>query len=224
MDLEPDLPPVPCFVGELNQVFLNMIVNATHAIQDAIDSATDGDTVFVYDDSSPYYENIVVNKSIILLGEHRDTTVIDGDGGLMVIYLAEMAFVESVLVSGFTIQNGRAGIVYDTGINNLGSHFFSMKCEHHTSAGFYNNILTNNNVGISVGWWSLYIDLFNNIISNNEYGISSDNSMYCWIYDNTIMDNDNGIYFSSGNTNDLFNNNITNNKNGIILNDYSMNN
>jgi hypothetical protein len=32
-------------------------------IQDAIDDAVDGDTVFVYDDSSPYYEHIRINKS-----------------------------------------------------------------------------------------------------------------------------------------------------------------
>lgn len=31
-DLAPDLPPVPCVPGELNQVFLNVIVNAAHAI------------------------------------------------------------------------------------------------------------------------------------------------------------------------------------------------
>jgi hypothetical protein len=44
-------------------------------IQDAVDDATDGDTVFVYDDSSPYYEwNILINKSITLVGENRDTT------------------------------------------------------------------------------------------------------------------------------------------------------
>ena len=30
-----DLPLVHCFVGELNQVFLNLIVNAAHAIEDA---------------------------------------------------------------------------------------------------------------------------------------------------------------------------------------------
>ncbi len=33
--LDPSLPPVPCLVGEFNQVVLNMIVNATHAIADA---------------------------------------------------------------------------------------------------------------------------------------------------------------------------------------------
>jgi len=38
-------------------------------IQDAIDNASDEDTVFVYDDSSPYYENLEIDKSIKLLGE-----------------------------------------------------------------------------------------------------------------------------------------------------------
>ena len=34
-DYAPDLPPVPCFPGELNQVILNLVVNAAHAIQEA---------------------------------------------------------------------------------------------------------------------------------------------------------------------------------------------
>ena len=33
-DLAPDLPLVPCLLGQFNQVILNMIVNATHAIAD----------------------------------------------------------------------------------------------------------------------------------------------------------------------------------------------
>ena len=33
-DLAPDLPLVPCHVGEVNQVLLNLITNATHAIAD----------------------------------------------------------------------------------------------------------------------------------------------------------------------------------------------
>jgi len=47
-------------------------------IRDAIDNASDGDTVFVFDDSSPYYENVVVDKSIQLIGENKTSTVIDG--------------------------------------------------------------------------------------------------------------------------------------------------
>ncbi|SHG18254.1 PAS domain S-box-containing protein [Desulfacinum infernum DSM 9756] len=36
-DFDPTLPPVPCIPAELNQVFLNIIVNAAHAIKDALD-------------------------------------------------------------------------------------------------------------------------------------------------------------------------------------------
>lgn len=35
-EFAPDLPMVPCFIGDLNQVILNMIVNAAHAITDVI--------------------------------------------------------------------------------------------------------------------------------------------------------------------------------------------
>ena len=35
-NLDPSLPPVPCLVGEFNQVVLNMIINATHAVADAV--------------------------------------------------------------------------------------------------------------------------------------------------------------------------------------------
>ena len=39
------------------------------SIQDAIDNTSDGDTVYVYDESSPYYELLIINKSIKL--HHR---------------------------------------------------------------------------------------------------------------------------------------------------------
>ena len=35
VDLDPDLPLVPCFPGDFNQVILNIVVNAAHAIRDA---------------------------------------------------------------------------------------------------------------------------------------------------------------------------------------------
>jgi PAS domain S-box-containing protein len=34
-DFDPLLPPVPCFPGEFNQVILNLLVNAAHAIEEA---------------------------------------------------------------------------------------------------------------------------------------------------------------------------------------------
>lgn len=39
-DLDPELPPVPCLAGEFNQVILNLIVNAAHAISDTAQGAS----------------------------------------------------------------------------------------------------------------------------------------------------------------------------------------
>lgn len=36
LDLEPDLPMVPCFLGEFNQAILNLVINAAHAISDVV--------------------------------------------------------------------------------------------------------------------------------------------------------------------------------------------
>ncbi|GAG78228.1 unnamed protein product, partial [marine sediment metagenome] len=68
-------------------------------IQDAVDDASDGDTVYVY--NGTYYENVVVYKTIDLIGENRDTTVIDGmhiDDPLRI----DTSFID---VCGFTITN-----------------------------------------------------------------------------------------------------------------------
>ncbi len=71
------------------------------SIQSAIDYARNGDTVFVYDDSSPYIENVVVDKTINLIGEDKNTTIIDGNLSGDVINISA----NWVNISGFTIQN-----------------------------------------------------------------------------------------------------------------------
>jgi signal transduction histidine kinase len=43
-DLDPELPPVMCLAGEINQVILNLLVNAAHAISD-VPTASDAPTV-----------------------------------------------------------------------------------------------------------------------------------------------------------------------------------
>ncbi len=42
MDFDPELPLVKCLPGEINQVVLNMIVNATHAITDVVGDGDNG--------------------------------------------------------------------------------------------------------------------------------------------------------------------------------------
>ena len=36
LELDPDLPAIPCFLGELNQAVLNLVINAAHAIGDVV--------------------------------------------------------------------------------------------------------------------------------------------------------------------------------------------
>jgi PAS domain S-box-containing protein len=41
-DLDPSLPPVPCHPGEINQAVLNLVVNAAHAIEEALGGRSTG--------------------------------------------------------------------------------------------------------------------------------------------------------------------------------------
>ena len=149
-------------------------------IQDAIDVANDGDTVFVYDDSSPYYENIVINKSINLVGENKDTTVILGKGGEDVISI----FTNDLTIKNFTITGSympRAGIyVFNTNRNKISD------C-----------ILKDNGVSI------FFIDSSNNnisycSISNSSDGIRFTSSSNNQIYGCEIYENYEGVYVDGG--------------------------
>jgi signal transduction histidine kinase len=42
-----DIPAVECYPGDLNQVFLNLLINAAHAIQDAVDGSGSRGTIRV---------------------------------------------------------------------------------------------------------------------------------------------------------------------------------
>jgi len=73
-------------------------------IQDAINDSSDGDTVFVYDDLSPYTEMIILNKSIRLLGEDMNTTII-GQTVPHDNYVTLSS--DSVIISDFTFSESR---------------------------------------------------------------------------------------------------------------------
>jgi len=82
------------------------------AIQDAIDDAVDGDTVFVC--PGTYNENqIRIFKRITVQGSGADVTIIDAGGGFGAtpfgtVRIVPPAGVGDVLFDGFTVQNPRA--------------------------------------------------------------------------------------------------------------------
>ena len=98
-------------------------------IQDLIDNANPGDIIYI--PSGTYYENIIINKSISLIGEDKNTTIIDGGGRGAGIYVSA----DWINITGFTIQYGQIGInlssnhtcISDNKImNNLGSGIASI--------------------------------------------------------------------------------------------------
>jgi parallel beta-helix repeat protein len=92
-------------------------------IQDAIDEANDGDTVYVFNET--YYENIELYKRLSLIGEDKNNTIIDGKQKGCTINLSS----ENTVIENFTVIGGgfdtddfknffRAGIRI-TGSNNI---------------------------------------------------------------------------------------------------------
>jgi parallel beta-helix repeat protein len=97
--------------------------DATHVktIQEGINVALNGGSMFVY--SGIYNENIIVNKTLVIEGEDKKSTIIDGqrNGEFVIKVNANM-----VDICGFTIQNGSRGIAYESGIKIENSDYCSV--------------------------------------------------------------------------------------------------
>lgn len=52
-----------------------------------------------------YYENVVVNKTVSLIGENKETTIIDGNGTGTVVLLNA----SNVIFENFTVQDEISG-------------------------------------------------------------------------------------------------------------------
>ncbi len=175
-------------------------------IQDAINDSSDGDMVFVF--NGTYVENVVVDKSIDLIGEDKNSTVIDGSGVGDVVYISA----DKVNVTGFTVQNsGYVAVAvfdlngtlvdffYDSGLeirsnsnsvfgNIIAGYIFIKKSSDNSI--FYNkifsmvlfnssnNVISNNNVSNRFIGISLYYSSSNIISENDIYSTGSGLSLY----------------------------------------------
>ena len=176
------------------------VPNEYPTIQAAIDSANDYDTVYVR--SGIYVENIVFNnKSIFLIGQDRNNTIIDGNQTCPVINLTGNSTVESL-----KIQNA-GGVCYGGGIRATGNdsklvrnciitnNILSDTASTRGGAIFGNNALKISNCVISNNFASSYCGgiynagfIQNSIVSNNHlsgiFGV--DTIINCISFDNDI--------------------------------------
>jgi parallel beta-helix repeat protein len=182
------------------------------SIQEVINSAQMGDVIFVHEGT--YSQQVFVNKSLTLIGEDANTTIIEGVRAHKASY---------VKISGFTIRRSIHGIDLDecnsitisgnivTG--NMQYGIFVVNSRNIIISG--NIILNNGDRGVYLRY-SSYNTVSNNTVSiHSEYGIllfHSDNNV---ISDNTVSNNWYGIRLDSSSNNSVFGNTITNNDLGI---------
>jgi parallel beta-helix repeat protein len=161
-------------------------------IQSAINAAYDGDTVNV--SSGIYYENVVVNKSLSLIGQERGSTIIDGNSIGNVVNITAC----NVNVSCFTIRNsGKTWTDVGTGIYVSGA----IAC-----CNVSGNIITSNGYGIRIDSPpNNTID--GNSITDNWYGITLSGSSNNSIVRNNVTNDFYGIALGMSSSMNMLRNN-----------------
>jgi nitrous oxidase accessory protein len=196
-----------CFAEEDNESIIR-VPDDYPSIEWAVGNATDGDTILVA--SGVYEENVVVDKSLKIVGESANTTIIDG-GGYDWDNVTKGFFVVSgnVSIENFTVRNAYHGIYLEN-------------CKNIT---IRDNTLILNFYGISVNGTRLGT-IQNNIATNNSFGIFLENSLNCLIKNNTATNNygghpdlryGGGICLGASNNNTVGNNYLTKNLVGILI-------
>jgi parallel beta-helix repeat protein len=161
-------------------------------IQDAINNTNDWDTVFVFDDSSPYQESVKINKSILLIGENPETTVIIGNQSSDTIDFQH----DNINLTGFTIKYSHYAVT--NSVVNI------------SNCSVYNNIIDDNKEGIRFDD-CLNVTVSKNNFTNNYFALVIEKSRHIIISLNKIRFNSEGIVMDG-------NENITISLNTIELN------
>jgi len=175
-------------------------------IQEAINHATSGDTIFVK--SRTYNEHVIVNKPVSLIGENKDTTIVDGTGTGTVIRIVS----SNVRVINFTVRN--AGIIGGGGFPSCCILLTNIMHAH-----IENNTVSNAVVGI-FGWASTNITVRRNLVYNcGLMGIHLDGgSSQCTITENIVTKNLEGIEIERSSKNVIEANSMLNNNASLVFN------
>lgn len=194
-------------------------------IQDAIDDAKEGDNVFVYDDSSPYFESLNIYKSIQLHGENKETTIIDATMKGSVLNISA----DSVTVSGFTLKNSSKG--WHAGVMILSEHNtikdniinknpncgiildYEFKIYDFSDQGF--NLISENIISNSGNMGVFIVGCNNNLIGNtiskiDGFAVALMGSYNSNLSGNTLTDNNCGIFMYESYNNIVYKNTIMN--------------
>ena len=189
-------------------------------IQAAIDNASEGDTIYVK--KGVYVENPVVNKSVSLVGEDRDATVIDVTAGLKVES-------DNVTVTGFTIYDGWRGIslaanycnISGNKITNATNGIVVVRLREYITGNIFESIGLSSAIQLNFANRNL---ISKNYIDSCVEGIQIwQNSNNNTITENTITNcQDTAIRFQYSNNNAIIRNNISNSGCGTSI--YGSNN
>ncbi|EMR74686.1 nitrous oxidase accessory protein [Thermoplasmatales archaeon SCGC AB-540-F20] len=144
-------------------------------IQDGIDAVSADGTVHV--NNGLYSENVIADKSTNLVGENKETTIIDGGGSGDVMVVSA----DYVNISGFTITNsgssGDAGIDISSDYNiitsnNVSDNDYGIYLTGSSANLIYNNIFNNTNNGYDNGinTWNISKTFGTNLIGGSYLG------------------------------------------------------
>ena len=201
-------------------------------IQEAVDVASDGDTIIVY--GGTYDENLTINDQLTLRG--IDMPLVDaGENGNVIIVGADGCVVDGFKInrSGYGLED--AGIRVDSNNNVIenniiSNNWYGIHLREDTSNNtiWDNKVVSNRFIGISLDDETSNNTVLNNtVISNEDDGIDVDESDDNTICNNNIsLNNGLGISIDDWSDDNIINNNtiVWNTKDGIWMGWYSSNN